>query len=741
MKKNLLYTAIWLMGLMGTLAIWVVSAETTISEPYGHIDYTLNDNENFEAQFITITDWTDTITILDRNLWATVAWTWCDYKTNWWYCPYDEVYWYHFQWWNNHWFKPWCDLSGSTYYCSDTITSSAVNWQVDATTISYNPANQEFYNSWVFYKWYSNWLTDNSKVDLWWWSTGGTDTITSTSSLNWDNWKVDESTVKNRQWPCPEWFHVPSIWELSKLVSMMTGSNNSEKVTQLHSDLYIPFAGLRNYDDASVYGMGGNANLWSSSPYSASSPLSRYLSLNVGGYLDMNYRYRAYALSVRCFYDSYQPFTQSFTLTFDVSDDNGNTDAETGTVASGTAIVLSTGDFIATKDGWTHLWWNTDASATGVLESITMTEDTTVYAIFSKDLTVNYATWAWVSTIQKESDSCSMYNTGTSCALTAPDITEDEWYENWAWKKWNDTVNPGEDITLTSDWDTYTATASAKEFAIRFVDSNQQNVDVIYSWVYKSDTSNITYPSWTRDGYTISWDKPIPATMPLNGDTITANWTENKKPSWGSSGWGGRSKTDTDSSDKSNESQTWNQTDSDSSTWSQDDNTSDKHTEWQTYSEEFQEAYEFAKEKWITTMPTINDANMNGKLTRIAMAKMLSYYAINVLWQKPDETRVNKFNDITDKLDAQYDSGVTLSYQLWIMWINMPNNNFRPNDEVTRAEFATALSRMLYSTPDGKPYYTTHLQKLKAEWILTNDDYKMKELRWYVMIMLKRSAK
>ena len=71
----------------------------------------------------------------------------------------------------------------------------------------------------------------------------------------------------------------------------------------------------------------------------------------------------------------------------------------------------------------------------------------------------------------------------------------------------------------------------------------------------------------------------------------------------------------------------------------------------------------------------------------------------------------------------------------------MPNNNFRPNDEVTRAEFATALSRMLYSTPDGKPYYTTHLAKLKAEKILTNDDYKMKELRGYVMIMLKRSAK
>jgi hypothetical protein len=30
----------------------------------------------------------------------------------------------------------------------------------------------------------------------------------------------------------------------------------------------------------------------------------------------------------------------------------------------------------------------------------------------------------------------------------------------------------------------------------------------------------------------------------------------------------------------------------------------------------------------------------------------------------------------------------------------MPNNNFRPNDEVSRKEFGTALSRMLFKTAD-----------------------------------------
>jgi hypothetical protein len=31
----------------------------------------------------------------------------------------------------------------------------------------------------------------------------------------------------------------------------------------------------------------------------------------------------------------------------------------------------------------------------------------------------------------------------------------------------------------------------------------------------------------------------------------------------------------------------------------------------------------------------------------------------------------------------------------------MKNNRFRPNDEVTRAEFVTALSRMIYGMRDG----------------------------------------
>jgi hypothetical protein len=83
---------------------------------------------------------------------------------------------------------------------------------------------------------------------------------------------------------------------------------------------------------------------------------------------------------------------------------------------------------------------------------------------------------------------------------------------------------------------------------------------------------------------------------------------------------------------------------------------------------------------------------------------------------------------------------VTLACQLGIMWVWI--TDFRPFDPVVRAEFGTALSRLLFGLEDGEDkYYTTHLAKLKEAWIISNDDPTLEELRWYVMLMLMRSAK
>ena len=132
------------------------------------------------------------------------------------------------------------------------------------------------------------------------------------------------------------------------------------------------------------------------------------------------------------------------------------------------------------------------------------------------------------------------------------------------------------------------------------------------------------------------------------------------------------------------------------------------------YSDEMNKAYQYAYYYWITTINNISSANMNGWLTRIAMAKMLSYFAENVLWMNDFDTRRScEFNDVSPYLDRQYNYWVTKACQLWIMWINMQNNNFNPYWTVTRAQFATALSRLLYWTRDWTDkYYSTHISKL-----------------------------
>jgi len=155
------------------------------------------------------------------------------------------------------------------------------------------------------------------------------------------------------------------------------------------------------------------------------------------------------------------------------------------------------------------------------------------------------------------------------------------------------------------------------------------------------------------------------------------------------------------------------------------------------YSKEFHDAYDFAYKNGITTMDSIDKANMNGYITRAEMAKMISYYAIHIgkVANSPEKCI---FNDTTEDMDHQYDDWIKLSCQFWLMWQWI--SDFRPNDYVTRAEFWTVLSRMLFNTEDWvDKYYSTHLAKLKSEWVISNDDPNLQELRWYVMLMLMRS--
>ena len=166
------------------------------------------------------------------------------------------------------------------------------------------------------------------------------------------------------------------------------------------------------------------------------------------------------------------------------------------------------------------------------------------------------------------------------------------------------------------------------------------------------------------------------------------------------------------------------------------------------YTTEEIQAYNYAYQNGITTMTSIDRADMWWNLTRVAMAKMLSNYAINVLWLIPDTSKDCFFWDVNYVLDDQYDNWITKACQLGLMWVWI--ERFYPHNRVTRAEFGTVLSRALNAKYPSRlnwmnkaePYYFEHLSYLQREWIMNNiSNPSSLERRWRVMLMLMRSDK
>lgn len=158
------------------------------------------------------------------------------------------------------------------------------------------------------------------------------------------------------------------------------------------------------------------------------------------------------------------------------------------------------------------------------------------------------------------------------------------------------------------------------------------------------------------------------------------------------------------------------------------------------YSEELQGAYNWAYSKGVTTMSSIDNANMYGAITRAEMAKMLSVYAESSLGITADTSKACTFTDI-DSVKGDLHDFIIKSCQLGIMGQGI--TAFRPYDTLSRAEFGTALSRVLWGDKyeGGTPYYANHLNALKAAGIMNQiaNAESTKEVRGYVMLMLQRS--
>lgn len=166
-------------------------------------------------------DWSNTITIADKNLWATAVYHYWDALS-------EANCGYYYQWWNNHGF-PW----------EWSITTSST--QVNAS--SYWP--WKYYNSSTFIicDYSTNWDSSNN-TNLWWDTT---------------------NTDKARQWPSPDWYHIPSKNELQNLWSLVQSITWATTWKQLSEYCLLPIAGTRNSENGSasrgLYGF-----YWTSSP-------------------------------------------------------------------------------------------------------------------------------------------------------------------------------------------------------------------------------------------------------------------------------------------------------------------------------------------------------------------------------------------------------------------------------------------------------------------------------------------
>lgn len=128
------------------------------------------------------------ITLMDRNFWAIATWVGMSAGSG--------SYGYYYQWWNNHGFYWKWDLT----------------WNVKVQNVwIYGPLN-EFYGKTYIIS--SDLWSDTYNYNLWWWSWDDL-------SNSYDNWNLRF----NRQWPCPKWYHIPSLKEWYTLLLLYLENN------------------------------------------------------------------------------------------------------------------------------------------------------------------------------------------------------------------------------------------------------------------------------------------------------------------------------------------------------------------------------------------------------------------------------------------------------------------------------------------------------------------------------------
>ena len=241
-------------------------------------------------------DTTQCVIIMDRNLWAT-----SNNISN------SDSYGYYYQRWNNYGFtssssststtRPSVSSYGAGTYNSSTFIKYYVEWgSILSRTRDYN----------------QQWMSSMNNNLWWWWS--------DSSNNSYGQWQTNYT---DRQWPCPDGWHVPSAYEWSTLNRYWatskwystTSTNNvawiqSANLSEYTSYFHIPSNGyLWHSYQGGFFGIGASesfevtngwtyAYLYTSSPYDSNAAITMYSNW---GFMSFTDNYTERAEWIRCF--------------------------------------------------------------------------------------------------------------------------------------------------------------------------------------------------------------------------------------------------------------------------------------------------------------------------------------------------------------------------------------------------------------------------------------------------------
>ena len=161
-----------------------------------------------------------------------------------------------------------------------------------------------------------------------------------------------------------------------------------------------------------------------------------------------------------------------------------------------------------TREGYTFIGWDTEIPTTMPAENMTITAK---WKVNSYTITFDTAGGSEIAPITQD------YGT----AIAAPADPTREGYTFIGWDMEIPTTMPAENMTITAKW-------KVNSYTITFDTAGGSEIAPI---TQDYGTAIVAPADPTREGYTfIGWDKAIPATMPAENITVTAQWKDSEKP-------------------------------------------------------------------------------------------------------------------------------------------------------------------------------------------------------------------